>query len=385
MNKKAIAILGAIFILIVGTLGFLIYSKSFSNKTPAVSNGIPPLSTSSPAGISPTPAAQATPTPAAGQNIHKLTSTQAVSPVLFFNGNGITYFDAQGNLYRADFDASSGSLQLANLKQLTLPNKTGISKVLWPQTSDNFIAQTTTNGQTGWSIYNSQTGAYIDQPAQVESIDWLPSGNQVMMIWVNNNKAGLYSSSLDGKTYSLVSNLWGTDYAISVSPDGQTVANWETQSASSTNPIYSVSSDGKIWKTLVSAGINSGALWSPDSQKFLFGKKDPATQQMQLWVYNLFTGQAESLGVNTSPDKAVWGKDSRTVYAAVPQNGGAGGNALTSDNFYSINISNLNQQQYPTGATVVDGSNLFLTADGKELFFVNAQDGILYYLNLNLN
>src|SRR6185369_7488250 len=113
MNKKAIAILGAIFVLIVGTLGFLIYLKYSGSKTPPVTT----VSTSTPTTGLP-PAATTTNTviipPAFGAV--KLTSDMVVSPALFFNGSGITYFDNQGNLFQATLQNNNGLLSIGSKK-----------------------------------------------------------------------------------------------------------------------------------------------------------------------------------------------------------------------------------------------------------------------------
>ena len=122
MNKKAIAILGAIFILIVGTLGFLIYSKYAGSKTPAPSPVVNNTASTTPVGTQNT----ASTTPQAvgnSSNIVQLTSDQVVSPALFFDGTGISYFDNQGNLYQATLQNTGGQLALTGKKQLDIPQK----------------------------------------------------------------------------------------------------------------------------------------------------------------------------------------------------------------------------------------------------------------------
>ena len=177
--------------------------------------------------------------------------------------------------------------------------------------------------------------------------------------------------------------MYQNDNIISVSPDGSQILFYESAGSSSTeNDINSVSSDGKVWKGLVKNGFNYGVQWSPDGMKFLFGKKDPVTLQYQLWVYNLASGEVKNLGFFTTPDKAVWGSDSNTIYAAVPLSG-SGGTGLSSDAFYSLDITTMDKKQFSTGLNPIDGQDLFLNSTGDKLLFKNAQDGGLYYLDLN--
>ncbi len=388
MNKKAIAILGAIFLLIVGTLGFLIYTKygTKSSVTPPVSQGSNDAGSgannNTPSSTAPTSAAA----PVVQQNASpfvELISDQVVSPVLFFNGKGITYFDNQGNLYQASFQDNSTPLQIASKQSLDIEARAGIAKVLWPAKGDNFIAQFTTASGTDWSFYNSSAQSYTDLPPQVEALDWLPSGDQIYYIWLQNGKATLNISNPDTTNWKYIADMWETDDQISVSPDGKNILYYEQNSSGTANPINLTTPDGKVWKTLVRAGFNKGVLWSPDSQKFLFGKLDSASNQYQLWYYNLLTGETINLQATTTPDKAVWSNDSQTIYYAEPVSGVAGGNSLTSDKFYKLNIQTGDKQTYDPGSQVFDGRNLFLSSDETKLFFKNAQDGGLYYLNLN--
>ncbi|GEM_PF-717642 len=395
MNKRAIAILGAIFILIVGTLGFLIYSKT-AKKTPPAAN-VPAVAVQPPAENSQNNSGNnnnggnsgsqngnnngnSSSTPATP--FVKLTSDQVVSPVLFYNGNGITYFDKQGQLFQSDLQGTGSSLMLAQKRQLSIPQKAGITKILWPQKGDNFIAEIDSANGRIWSLYNSQSGSFVDFPRQIISVGWEPSGNQILYIWLENGKATLNVSNPDTSGYKQVAEMWETDDAINVSPDGQSVLYYRSESQDVSNAINLTTPDGKLWKTLVKEGYNFGVLWSPDSQKFLFGKKDPVTLQYKLWYYNLQTGEVKNLSLNTTVDKAVWANDSTSVYAAVPANGSASGGALTSDTIVRIDTQTTLKKEFVPSPLTIDGENLLLNSSETRLFFRNAQDGGLYYLDL---
>ncbi|MBI5530280.1 MAG: PD40 domain-containing protein [Candidatus Doudnabacteria bacterium] len=385
MNKKAIAILGAIFLLIVGTLGFLIYSKYSSSKTPAT-NGINNTATTTPSdntqGTGNDVATTTTQVPVS--NIVKLSEDQVVSPALFYSGKGITYFDKQGGLYQSTLQDDSGQTILTQKKQIDIPVKSGITKILWPAKGDDFIAEMQDSaGNKTWSYFNSKTQVYSDYPAQVESVDWMPTGDKIMYVWLENGKATLNISDPDTKNWNQLADMWELDDKISVSPNGNQVLYYETSSTSSNIAINSVSSDGKVWKTLVKTGMNMGVLWSPDGQKFLFAKKDADSQKYQIWVYNLVSDEVKNLGLFTTTDKAVWDKDSNVIYLSVPTTGTAGSAALTEDTFYRMDTTTMEKKQYPSSSdSPIDGRDLFLNGIGDKLFFRNAQDGSLYYLDL---
>src|SRR5690348_14066467 len=104
MNKRAIAILGGIFLLIVGTLGFLIYSK-YSSK-PAQNQTSQQQTATTTQTSNANSATTTAIVPVVSSNIIKLTDDHVVSPALFFNGSGITYFDSQGELFQASLQNS---------------------------------------------------------------------------------------------------------------------------------------------------------------------------------------------------------------------------------------------------------------------------------------
>ena len=401
MNKKAIAILGAIFLLIIGTLGFLVYSKYSGSSTPKTADVTPDAnnqnaSTTVDTGpdVSGNPDIQ-NPNPNAGSKFFRLTeSDQIISPVLFYNGNGITYLNSKGELIKSDFETGlDGSVSLTRTRSLAIPLKSGIEKVLWPKNGDDFIAQIS-GGGTAFSYFNFQAGNYTDLPKQVKAVEWLPGGDKILFIWVDTDVSGQEKATLnmakpDTTEYSQVAELYEADDAIHLSPDGLNLLFYRTQNTGSVNKIILTDPQGKVWKDLVATGFNYGVLWSPDSQKFIFAKKAPQAQGYQLWYYDLYTGETKNLGIGGLPQKAVWGGDSRSVYVAAPKDETAIMDAsdlnsrFTTDKFYKIDTSTLEKVEYDPGSMNIDGRELFLNPGENKLFFKNAQDGGLYYLDLS--
>jgi hypothetical protein len=385
MNKKAIAILGAIFLLIVGTLGFLIYSKTGGTDK---NSGTNPTPTPTPIANSPTPTPITTPTLDGNgvAKIYKLTDDQVVSPALTFDGNGVAYFTKQGLLYRATFSQNSGALQIADKKQLAIETKPGISKVIWPANTQDFVLVYDNGSKKTFEFYNNALGQFIKLDPQVYSLGFLPSGDKIFYVW--SNQAGNDSiniSAPDLKDYKTLSDIWDKNAVVYVSPDGQNVAYHQDPSTISgtSNPLMLTDTEGKTWHK-VTEGFVSGVLWSPDGKKLLFSKKDPSTQNYQLWYYDLYSGEIKNLGLNTMPEKAVWGFDNQTIYAAVPKSIGAAlGNSFSLDMFYKLNIQTSEKKSYDAGSMELDGRDLFLSQDNNKLFFRSAQDGGLYYLDLS--
>lgn len=402
MNKKAIVILGAIFLLIVGTLGFLVYSRySGSGGEAEKSDGESVDNTGSDAGDTASTGGAdntSTTTPPVLEKFIKLTSNeQVVSPVLFYNGNGVTYLNGNGELMKADFETlENGQISLTRTRNLNIEAKSGIVKILWPKNGDDFIAEVARGGSRTFSYFNFSTGTYIDLPEQVKAVEWLPSGDRILFIWVENGadgseKATLNIAKADTTGYQEIAELWESDDALYLSPDGLNVLLHRTLNNGSVNKIIQTALDGKIWKDLAKEGYNYGVLWSPDSQKFLFSKRERAGRNYQLWFYDLYTGEVKNLGVYGAPQKAVWASDSRTVYFAAPQDSAeiidpanleSASGVLTADAFYKIDTMSLEKTENKPESLSIDGRDLFLNPAEDKLFFRNAQDGGLYYFDL---
>src|SRR3989344_3059364 len=194
MNKKAIIILAAIFLLIVGTLGFLIYSRNSSTggETPPTADNT---------GTAPDTGAPGGDNAGTGDNTPQPTSTpekfvmltqgseQVISPALFYNGNGVTYLTGQGQLMKADFETSAeGKLSLTRARSLDIVQKNNIARILWPKNGDDFIAELRdSSGNNSYSYFNFSTGAYIGLPQEVRALEWMPAGDKIIYVWVSED------------------------------------------------------------------------------------------------------------------------------------------------------------------------------------------------------
>lgn len=399
MNKKAIAILGGLFLLIVITLGVIIYLRSGSNTEDTVqtedqtqtqdTNPPPPIldTTTTTDTQNQNDNTNTTSTPiqtVSSTGAIQLTGDQVISPVLFFQGNGISYLNRQGQLYLNDIDNTGGKLSLINKKEVTIALKPGISKILWPQRGNNFIAEFNNGAKRSWSFYDAGKNQYTDLPPQITSINWMPSSDKIIYIWLGSDgKSTLNIANPDNTNYQTIADIYENDDEISISPDGRTILFYRRDNNDITNTINLTTPDGQIFRSLIKQGYNYGVLWSPNSRKFLFGRRDPSTQDYELFVSDVITNETQSLGVKTSPDKAVWDPDSQTVFVAVPVKGaGSGANRLTEDTLFKINTVTLEKKEFNPNSAI-DASDLFLNSLGDKLFFKNEQDGGLYYQDVS--
>lgn len=378
MNKKAIAILGGVFLLIVGVLGYLIYARSSTkNQAQVAQEQSTPAPEPAPEEPEPTPE-PTEPTPVSAT---KLTDDRVVSPTFSFDQTGLVYFDAQGNLLGTKITQEGTSLLLQDKQNAGIPALPNVVKVIWPSTGQSFIAIQLSGDKKTITVADEQTGTLKPLPKQVYSIDWATPANKVFYIWVDEKgKATLNIANPDLNAYVKLADIWDADTMIDVSPDGSQIAFYRNQSTDITkNVIAMVSADGKVFKGIAKEGYNRGINWSPDSKKFVFGKQMPGSQRYELWLADIITGATTSLGVKTSPEKTVWSSDSQSIYAAEPK--GNSGFVSAGDQLYKIDVSTGSNETLEIGATV-DMKDLFIIDNYKSLFFKDGLTGALFYLPL---
>lgn len=357
----------------MGTLGFIIWQKSGSDEPENVEQ---PEVIESPVVETPVeePAESEVPDAEVGEAV-KLSADDVVSPSLFFQGDGIAYFNSQGQLFRTQMSISGNTVLLSNKTELVLPGKPGITKILWPQVGSSFIAESGAGSNRRWSYYSPDRGDYIDLPTQIKSLQWMPSGNKIMFVWVGNDgKATLNLSDPDTTNYQVLTDLYEPDNEIVVSPDGNSVLFYRTQTSDlSKNIIAMVSADGQTFRTVIRDGYNRGVVWSPDSQKFLYTKYNQSSSSYTVMLGDARTGESRDLNISSTDDKLAWGRDGQTIIIAQP-NG-------STDRISVLDLYTNATSTFDPGPGM-DVRDMFTSLDGRVLFFRNAEDSSLYYLML---
>src|SRR6185312_4930715 len=137
-----------------------------------------------------------------------------------------------------------------------IPSKPNVTNVIWPSKGSDFIVRfINSSGQPAFSYFNSVTQVYTDLPPQVATLDWMPDGKQILYVWLDNGKSTLNIGNPDSTGWKYLADMWENDDEIHIYPDGSQFLYYEVNnSAAATNAINSATTDGKVWKSLVSSG-----------------------------------------------------------------------------------------------------------------------------------
>ncbi len=372
MNKKALLILGGIFILIVGTLVFLLFQQ-YKTKKIATTNQ-PEIAVKQPQDDK----KAATTTPSGNSEVANSTAKvfvnqTVVSPYISASGK-LSYLTSSGEIASSEIVAS----KITNL-QVKGVGKTDVDRALWkPNSVSEALLEYRAAGKRRWDYVNTETGKTISLPAQISSIGWLGTSGKIIYIWLDkNNKSALFTANPDNSGFLKIVDMWENDNEIHVSPDGKYILFYRTSNTGQTNAINLATTDGKIFKSIIKEGFNLGVLWAPDSNHFLFNRQDTTTGLKTLWVGDVL-GYSAALSIPAQLEKTSWSKDSVFVYVFYT----SPDSSTALEKLYIVNTNTKEQQEYNPGVPV-SATSLLLDTSENHIYFKNLLDDKLYVMPLH--
>ncbi len=297
----------------------------------------------------------------------KISDENILSAVPSLDGSAVWYFNSSGRLFRINPDG-------AGLVEFPLPAFGGnLLTVQWPTTGSDFLAVGSNNNVTFKSFYDSANKLYINLPANVKNIDWMPDGKRVVYIWKSSDNLhqSLVVANADGTGFRTVKDVFWSDLIPKVSPDGTKVLLYRYSMIGDVNKIYVIDLNTGEISNVVEEGKNSSAVWLSDSQRFIYSQNS-ASVYPKLYLYDFATKTSTDLNLSTNINKILVDGSDKFLYAAVPKTDNSG------DNFIKLDLATLKQESYYEPSGQIRGMNLMLL--GNTLYFVNSVDGKLYSL-----
>jgi len=326
--------------------------------------------------------------PAPEGKLKQLTQKEVVSPAISEEKNTIKYIIKDGgNLYQTDLNGE-------NSQEIKFVPLSGLIKTLWSKDQQKFI-----------NIYQDQFGTkrfFYDIAAQHTaplntSITWLD-----------------YSKDQDKIAYHYLDPTSGLNSIATANPDGtfaKTIVNtrlrdvrlsWVSEdkivvstapSGISPNILYSVDLNKPKFEKILDNIYGMTSLWAQNGSMFLFSQTNDKGGDLKLMSSNASGLNIQNTGLKTLPEKCVFSDDSINVYCAEPQN--IPDSAIMPDDYYKRTLS-LNDKIWKINLRTnkkdllyefnvgkdFDVGDMYVTKDGKYIYFINRNEGFLYRLEL---
>ncbi|NTW46043.1 MAG: hypothetical protein HGB18_03275 [Candidatus Moranbacteria bacterium] len=209
-------------------------------------------------------------------------------------------------------------------------------------------------------------------------------------------KAELDSAKPDGTDWKKISSLTSPTSFLQTIPSSATLSFWSRPSAFEETSMSIVPATGGEPRRIFSGKFGADYLWSPDGSKVLISNTvTKGGADVRLGIANRDGGEFRTLLVPTIVSKAVWSKDGKTVYYAlplsIPENSVLPNDYYnrpihTQDSFWKIDTSTGKSERIidpeAIGGTY-DSIDPFMDQSQSYLFFTDRTSGKLFRIRLN--
>lgn len=308
----------------------------------------------------------------------------------FTKGNqGVQFYDADKQQFFRIND--QGQLVALNDKKFYK-----VEKVTWNNNGEKAIIEYPDGNNI---LYNFRTNEQVTLPIELVEFSLNNQGSQISAKWLGDTEDNnwLISANDDGSQLALLEPLGDKSYSTQMvfSPDNQVAALHTKYIDAQRQEVFPIGFNGENLKSFEVAGGGFVADWSPQGNTMVYSVYNEATNyNPNLWITKGRTSELGdikvSLNVPTWPDKCTFADES-TMYCAVPQGlpRGAGIYPEISyqypDNFYRIDLNSglKTLLASPVGADgIYSATNLFTSADGSILYFIDNNTGRLQTMRL---
>lgn len=300
----------------------------------------------------------------------------------------ITWYDpSSGKFFTADANGK-------NARELTSQLFPNADSVTWNAQGNKAVIAFPDESKI---IYDFATKKQYTLPKESDDFSFSPAGDQIAYKYLPQDVDERYvvTSSPDGSSVKFVEKIGdqANDVDVTWSPNNQVIATYRKSSDASRQEVFFIGQNKENFKSAVTEGRGFEGKWSPDGSQMIYSVFSAATDyNPSLYIMN---SSGDNIGagrtgfeIATWPDKCSFGVGGTTVYCAVPKflDSGSGlrdRNSLsTNDEFYAIDVNSGNSRLIATPSLRVSAANVFLSANGKTLYFTNSLTGGLESIRL---
>jgi Tol biopolymer transport system component len=276
-----------------------------------------------------------------------------------------------------------------------LPGK--LLRATWSPDRSAVLASLSVNGSPRWHLIRLEDRSATPLKDGLASPSWSNIGERIFYFYTDpaNGRTGLNSAKPDGSEWKEIARSPVGNPYIATVPGGVNVSFWNRPNAFEETALYAVAMTGGEPKRIFDKKYGATYLWSPDGSKLLVSSvNEKGGSDIRLGIANQQGGEYHTLQAPTLVSKAVWSKDSQTIYYALPLS--MPGNVVlpndyfekpinTKDSFWKMDTKTGKSDRIIALENISgehDSIDLFLDPKEEFLFFTDRRDGRLYRIRL---
>lgn len=306
--------------------------------------------------------------------------------------DGIYYYSLdEQSLKKVSFSGKNKEILMSNLPGVP-------TRVLWsPKRGKALLLLRQSNGQPLWHFADLSAKTLAPLKPEISHLAWNNLGDRIFYQYTDpgTGAQSLNTANPDGSNWKKLADLGTQDFFFASVPQSTAVSFWNRPNALEKTSFETVSIMGENRRTLLSDRFGADYLWSPDGENVLVSvSSQKGGGSIFLDVMNKNGGEYRGLSIPTLVSKAVWSKDGKTVYYALP--GSLPATAVlpndyyakplhTRDMFWKIDLQSGKKTRIVDLSEVTksfDSADLFLSSDESALFFTDRVTRKLYRIEL---
>jgi len=325
------------------------------------------------------------------------TKNAIISPVTDIPAYGPTLLDDSHIAYFNERSLKQASLGGGAEETLIkdLPGK--ILRAVWsPDRKQVLVSFDTGSGQR-WYDLDLRDKSAKPLKTGVSSPTWSNLSERIFYFYADSvaKKISLNSAKPDGSDWKEVAPITIPGAFIATAPESAIISFWNKPSAFEETSLYTIPVSGGEPKRIFSGKFGADYLWSPDGTKILISNTlSKGGSEVRLGTVDRDGQGFQTIQAPTIVSKAVWSKDGKTIYYALPLS--IPENAILPNDYFSRPIYSEDsfwKMDVTTGKNdrIVDPKEIgagfdsidpFLDRNENYLYFTDRISGKLYRVQL---
>jgi len=331
-------------------LAFFYFSEDFSNKTAGIAeDGYSLLS-------------QFRKTLLSQPSVIRISDNGAQAYGIIPGNKGVAYFDMDGKFSISDFIGSE--------KQTVSESVGGkVLQSLWFSNKMEVILTLITQNGLGKLYYDYQNGKATLLDNRIQNISFSPDNSKLAYNFFDDNTydGSISISRVDGSSFVKIFKTRLSDIKIQW-PQENLISFHKAPSEDEPIDLFTIDNEGENFTKLLENKKGLKVVWSPDGKNLIYSVNNG--RETQLNYMFIESRKEKELGLNTSADQCVWGKDNSNIICYLNRT------------FYLLNVLDNSKEELYQFRAGLQIKEMKLSPLENYLLFINQEDGQLYSLVL---